>query len=134
MNSLPETVTRQRRGCDLNPGPSAPESRTLSSLLMSHPYAIPGSSPYCGMLQRKPRICRTTAHCRFQNSQFIQTLWITKCRHKTFVYALLICIVKLSLVKFSAFIDSFCVHYCRSFSVITANKVICISAYHAADK
>ena len=25
-NSLPKTVTRQRRGCDLNPGPSAPES------------------------------------------------------------------------------------------------------------
>ena len=29
MNSLPKTVTRQRRGCDLNPGPSAPESSTL---------------------------------------------------------------------------------------------------------
>jgi len=26
VNSLPETVTRQRRDCDLNPGPSAPES------------------------------------------------------------------------------------------------------------
>jgi len=25
-NSLPETVTRQCRGCDLNPGPSVPES------------------------------------------------------------------------------------------------------------
>jgi len=24
VNSLPKTVTRQRRGCDLNPGPSAP--------------------------------------------------------------------------------------------------------------
>ena len=30
VNSLPKTVTRQRRGCDLNPGPSAPESSTLS--------------------------------------------------------------------------------------------------------
>ena len=29
MNSLPKTVTRQRRGCDANPGPSAPESSTL---------------------------------------------------------------------------------------------------------
>ena len=29
VNSLPKTVTRQRRGCDLNPGPSAPESNTL---------------------------------------------------------------------------------------------------------
>jgi len=27
VNSLPKTVIRQRRGCDLNPGPSAPESR-----------------------------------------------------------------------------------------------------------
>ena len=29
VNSLLKTVTRQRRGCDLNPGPSAPESSTL---------------------------------------------------------------------------------------------------------
>jgi len=28
VNSLPKTVTRQRRGCDLHPGPSAPESST----------------------------------------------------------------------------------------------------------
>jgi len=33
-NSLPKTVTRQRRDCDLNPGPSAPESVTR---LPSHP-------------------------------------------------------------------------------------------------
>ena len=26
VRSLPKTVTRQRRGCDLNPVPSAPES------------------------------------------------------------------------------------------------------------
>ena len=25
MNSLPKIVSRQRRGCDLNPGPSAPD-------------------------------------------------------------------------------------------------------------
>jgi len=29
VNSLPKTVTRQRRDCDLNPGLSAPESSTL---------------------------------------------------------------------------------------------------------
>jgi len=29
VNNLPKTVTRQRRGCDLNPGPTAPESSTL---------------------------------------------------------------------------------------------------------
>jgi len=37
VNSLPKTVTRQRRGCDLNPGPSAPESSTLTSMLPSYP-------------------------------------------------------------------------------------------------
>jgi len=31
VNSLPKTVTRQRRGCDLNPGPSVPESSTLTT-------------------------------------------------------------------------------------------------------
>jgi len=36
VNSLPKTVTRQRRGCDLNPGPSAPESSTLTTGLPSH--------------------------------------------------------------------------------------------------
>ena len=37
MNSLPKTVTRQRRDYDLNPGPSAPESSTLTTRLPSHP-------------------------------------------------------------------------------------------------
>jgi len=37
VNSLPKTVTRQRRACDLNPGPSAPESSTLTTRLPSHP-------------------------------------------------------------------------------------------------
>ena len=36
MNSLPKTVTRQRRDCDLNPGPSAPESSTLITRPPSH--------------------------------------------------------------------------------------------------
>ena len=39
VNSLPKTVTRQRRGCDLNPGPPAPESSTLTTRLPSHPLA-----------------------------------------------------------------------------------------------
>ena len=37
VNSLPKTVTQQRRDCDLNPGPSAPESSTLTTRLPSHP-------------------------------------------------------------------------------------------------
>jgi len=34
VNSLPKTVIRQQRGCDLNPGP-APESSTLTTRLPS---------------------------------------------------------------------------------------------------
>ena len=37
MNSLPKTVTRQRHDCDLNLGPSVPESNTLTTRLLSHP-------------------------------------------------------------------------------------------------
>jgi len=37
VDSLPKTVTRQRRGCDLNPGLSALESSTLTTRLASHP-------------------------------------------------------------------------------------------------
>jgi len=37
VSSLPKTVSRQRRDCDLNPGPSAPESSTLTNRLPSHP-------------------------------------------------------------------------------------------------
>jgi len=36
VNSLPKTVTRQRRDCDLNPGPSAPEYSTLTTRLPNH--------------------------------------------------------------------------------------------------
>ena len=40
MNSLPKTVTRHRRDCDLNPSPSAPESSTLTTRLPSHPRLL----------------------------------------------------------------------------------------------
>ena len=33
VNSLPKTVTGQRRGCDLNPGPFVPGSSTLTTRL-----------------------------------------------------------------------------------------------------
>jgi len=36
VNSLPKTVTPQRRDCDLNPGPCVPESSTLTTRLPSH--------------------------------------------------------------------------------------------------
>ena len=43
VNSLPKTVTQQCRGCDLNPGPSAPESSVLTTRLPSHPDSHPQS-------------------------------------------------------------------------------------------
>jgi len=50
VNSLPKTVTRQRRGCDLNPGRSAPESSTLTTLLPSHPKTRVGIVIVLGVL------------------------------------------------------------------------------------
>ena len=38
VNSLRKTVTRQCRDCDLNLGPSAPESSMLTTRLASHLY------------------------------------------------------------------------------------------------
>ena len=35
-----KTVTRQRRGCDLKPGPSAPESSTLTTRLCSRVVSV----------------------------------------------------------------------------------------------
>ena len=46
VNSLPKTVTRQRRDCDLNPGPSAPESSMLTTRLPSHPKSIAGKQTF----------------------------------------------------------------------------------------
>ena len=42
VNTLPKTVTRQRRYCDLDPGPSVPESSTLTTRLPSHASSICG--------------------------------------------------------------------------------------------
>jgi len=38
VNSLPKTITRQRRDCDLNPVPTAPEYSTLTTRLPSNPF------------------------------------------------------------------------------------------------
>jgi len=47
-NSLLKTVTRQRRGCNLNPGPFAPESSTLTE--------PPHSSGKFGIFARSVRV------------------------------------------------------------------------------
>ena len=40
VNSLPKTVTRRCHDCDMNLGPSAPESSMLTTQLPSHPKKI----------------------------------------------------------------------------------------------
>jgi len=49
VNSLPKTVTQQRRGCDSNLGLSAPKSSTLTTRLSSqrHRVAAGGCKNYC---------------------------------------------------------------------------------------
>ena len=60
VNSLPNTVTRQRRGCDLNRGPFAPESSTLTTRLPSHRSAL----TIFLLIQRLFKISSLTAHVR----------------------------------------------------------------------
>ena len=55
VNSLPKTVTGQRRGCDLNPGSSAPESSTLTTRLPSHPVGGEGEQ-MSGHERRQPQL------------------------------------------------------------------------------
>jgi len=42
VNSLPKTVTRQCHGCDLNPGPSAIESSTLTTRSITDVFLMQG--------------------------------------------------------------------------------------------
>ena len=51
-NSLPKTVIRQRRDCDLNPGSTAPESSTLTTRLPSHPGIEIASRNFLSRLYR----------------------------------------------------------------------------------
>jgi len=57
VNSLPKAVTRQRCDCDLNPGPSAPESGTLTTRLPSHPIGYIQNILTYGY-PAKPKNCR----------------------------------------------------------------------------
>ena len=62
VNSLPKTVTRHRRGCDLNPGPSAPESSTLTTRLPSRfCFSTDSEMPHrcCHLLNKIENIDRT---------------------------------------------------------------------------
>jgi len=49
VSSVPKTVTRQHRDCNLNPGPSAPESSTLTTRLPSHPIKTSRETAIVGL-------------------------------------------------------------------------------------
>jgi len=68
VNSLPKTVTRQRRDCDLNPGPSAPESSTLTTRLPSRPNSLHNNSLYNFSLSKlnSDRVCGI---CRYKSGK-----------------------------------------------------------------
>jgi len=62
VNSLPKTVTRQRRDCDLNPGPSAPESSRLTTRL-------PGQPSGAAVVQQNFRSLSPTDLAKLPNSR-----------------------------------------------------------------
>jgi len=51
VSSLPKTGTRQRRDCDLKPGPSEPQSSTLTTRLPSRPRRIKAYSQHMTFLK-----------------------------------------------------------------------------------
>jgi len=57
VNSLPKTVTRQRRDCDLKPGPSTPESSTLTTRLPSAGSAAAESLSFGAVHDRQESQC-----------------------------------------------------------------------------
>jgi len=67
VNSLPKTVTGQRRSYDLNPSPSAPESSTLTTRLLSFPdVKIRCKSGAEGFLWQAVSVCEVL---RYNNSR-----------------------------------------------------------------
>ena len=84
VNSLPKTVARQRRGCDLNPCPSAPESSTLTTRLPSHLVMI------VGLISVSLGRMFTTQHivCLAQSIMFS---FIIARRYASAVFAVVVC-------------------------------------------
>ena len=93
VNSLPETVTRQRRGCDLSPGTSAPESSTLTTRLPSHPTYGPWMGKNVRLVSRcgyvSLLLCDSVDTChteRFSDESppMISAMKIYDCRYVTY--------------------------------------------------
>ena len=85
MNSLPKTVTRQHRGCDLNSGPSATESSTLSTWLPSHPTRNVNETLCHTMTRQKKTHCallisrhNVSTDTHLFNGLFSRTTWVSR--------------------------------------------------------
>ena len=88
MNSLPKTVTRQRRGCDLNPDPTAPESSTIATRLPSHANCTPlimlsvlsSQKNHLAAINRKPTstaaVYRSNGHNRGTRNHAVRLAFI----------------------------------------------------------
>jgi len=72
VNSLPKTVTRQRRDCDLNPGPSAPESGQHASHSATEPPKK-NSNYATESARRQSVIADFTPGVQFDDSQIVLT-------------------------------------------------------------
>jgi len=77
VNSLPKTVTRQRRGCDLNSRPTAPESSTLITCLPSHPRGrLRGMDPKNHVIYggaRRRNLANTLDRCAHEADHYYET-------------------------------------------------------------
>ena len=85
VNSLPKTVTRQRRDCELNPGPSAPEFSPLTTRLPSHHGAMrathligynSGGEFYCSCGLRSRFSTRSCTYGTIHGSRWLYTTCI----------------------------------------------------------
>jgi len=108
VNSLPKTVIRQRRHCDLNPGPSAPESSTLTTWLPSHRLSFSLKNSFSGTLfvlfvvPRARLNWLTVSFCAHVNAIFIHSFFgyipfyftATQAQHENTAY----CVVRSSVV------------------------------------
>ena len=87
LNSLPKTVTWPRRDCDLNLGPSVPESSTLTTRLPSHPHHLHAfkkiwngilqmtiTDTYCQWWGRQ-RTLATHTQCHQTSTTHVTTRW-----------------------------------------------------------
>ena len=62
VNILPKTVIRQRRSCDLNPGPFAPESGTLTTRLPGFIYIASAAVAVDSSHVARPQLCKLARH------------------------------------------------------------------------